>query len=383
MLEVGIIGIGNAGNQVASLAKEKLGIPVIAINSSDKDLETVPDTVPKKLISSDRGDSEGVGKNREIAKDYLENSITNLLKDQEIISMIAPLDVVFIVSSTGGGTGSGTAPLLAEIIAGTFPDTKAILVGILPVNGEALSAHVNTLQYLNELYNTPDTLTYMLYDNDKYNGVSSCKLLGKVNEDIVEDINILRCNYNYTTKLDSIDNMDAKRLLSFGGRIMVAKAEDFNEKDIDNMSIEEMLINDIKKNSHVESQRDKKIMASGIIVNISQILAEEFDNNIPKIRDFMGDPIHSFSHIYINEDRKMPNNAFLIASGLTPVNDKINIISDRIDEIESKQKTMESENAINNVQLNSLSSKISDGKNNGDRATTIDLKSIFKRHREN
>ena len=34
MLEVGIIGIGNAGNQVASLAKEKLNIPVIAINSS-------------------------------------------------------------------------------------------------------------------------------------------------------------------------------------------------------------------------------------------------------------------------------------------------------------------------------------------------------------
>lgn len=376
MLEVGIIGIGNTGNQVASLAKEKLGIPVLAINSSEKDLETVPNNIPKKLITDKDGLSSGAGKDRQLAKTYLKDSITNLLKDQEIIDLISPLDVVFIVSSTGGGTGSGTAPLLANIIEARFVDTKVIMVGVLPVNSEALSAHVNTLEYLNELYKVMENQTYMLYDNDKCAGLPSYKLLDKVNNEIVEDINVLRCNYNYTTKLDSIDDRDAKRLISFAGRIVVSRVEDFKEKDTDNMTIEDMLIDNIKKNCHVEAQRDKKVMASGIITNLSQILTEEFDNNIPKVRDFTGDPIHAFNHIYVNDDRKMPNNVYLILSGLSPINDRINIISDRIEEIEERQKTLESDDALSSVSLNTLSSKISDKEKNNE-STTVDLKDIF------
>jgi cell division protein ftsZ homolog 3 len=376
MLEVGIIGIGNTGNQVASLAKEKLGIPVLAINSSEKDLETVPNNIPKKLITDKDGLSSGAGKDRQLAKTYLKDSITNLLKDQEIIDLISPLDVVFIVSSTGGGTGSGTAPLLANIIEARFVDTKVIMVGVLPVNSEALSAHVNTLEYLNELYKVMENQTYMLYDNDKCAGLPSYKLLDKVNNEIVEDINVLRCNYNYTTKLDSIDDRDAKRLISFAGRIVVSRVEDFKEKDTDNMTIEDMLIDNIKKNCHVEAQRDKKVMASGIITNLSQTLTEEFDNNIPKVRDFTGDPIHAFNHIYVNDDRKMPNNVYLILSGLSPINDRINIISDRIEEIEERQKTLESDDALSSVSLNTLSSKISD-KEKSNESTTVDLKDIF------
>jgi cell division protein ftsZ homolog 3 len=376
MLEVGIIGIGNTGNQVASLAKEKLGIPVLAINSSEKDLETVPNNIPKKLITDKDGLSSGAGKDRQLAKTYLKDSITNLLKDQEIIELISPLDVVFIVSSTGGGTGSGTAPLLANIIEARFVDTKVIMVGVLPVNSEALSAHVNTLEYLNELYKVMENQTYMLYDNDKCAGLPSYKLLDKVNNEIVEDINVLRCNYNYTTKLDSIDDRDAKRLISFAGRIVVSRVEDFKEKDTDNMTIEDMLIDNIKKNCHVEAQRDKKVMASGIITNLSQTLTEEFDNNIPKVRDFMGDPIHAFNHIYVNDDRKMPNNVYLILSGLSPINDRINIISDRIEEIEERQKTLESDDALSSVSLDTLSSKISD-KEKSNESTTVDLKDIF------
>ena len=312
-------------------------------------------------------------------KDDLLKKIEDLYdldKHQEIIDMISPLDVVFIVSSTGGGTGSGTAPLLANIIEATFADTKVIMVGVLPVNNEALSAHVNTLEYLNELYKVMENQTYMLYDNDKCSGMPSYKLLEKVNNEIVKDIDVLRCTYNFTTKLDSIDDRDAKRLISFPGRIVISRVEDFKEKDTDNMSIEDMLIDNIKKNCHVDAQRDKKIMASGIITNLSQTLTEEFDNNIPKVRDFTGDPIHAFNHIYVNDDRKMPNNVYLIMSGLTPVNDKINLISDRIEEIESRQKTLESEDALSAVGLDALSSKISDNNKVSD-ATTVDLKDIF------
>lgn len=378
MLKVGILGLGNTGNQIAALAKERLGIPVIAINSSEKDLETVPDNIPKKQISSKEGETKGAGKDRSLAVSFLKDSVVGLIKDEDVTSMIQGLDVVFVISSTGGGTGSGTAPVMCDILTQTFRDVKVIMVGVLPVNNEALSSHVNTLQYLDDLYNKLDGQTYMLYDNDKLEGLPSYQIMEKVNNEIVSDIDVLRCTYNYTTKFDSIDDRDAMRLISFPGRIVVSRLEDFKEKDCDNVTIEDMIIDNIKRNTHVEAQRDKKIMASGIISNLSQVLTEEFDDNVPKVRDFMGVPVHAFKHIYVNEDRKQPNNIYYIMSGLTPVNDKINIISDRVEEIEERQKVMESDDALSGVELSALSSKIADStKDDGE--TQVDLGSIFSK----
>lgn len=378
MLKVGIVGIGNTGNQVASLAQDRLKIPVLAINSSEKDLETVPSSVPKKLISSADGLSQGAGKNRALAKSYLKDSIMSFLSSEDVQTFINDLDVLFIVSSTGGGTGSGTAPLMANIIQSTFVDVKVILIGVLPVNSEALSAHVNTLEYLNELYSQLTNQTYMLYDNDRLASLPSYQMMEKVNEEIVSDIDVIRCTYNMTTRFDSIDEQDMMRLISFPGRIVVARLQKIAEKDLDNVSIEDKLIDVIKKNCHVEAQRDKKVTASGIITNLSSAISETFDNHVPKVREFIGDPIHDFNHIYINEDRKLPNNVFLILSGLTPVNDKIHKISDRVDEIQEKQKAHEEENALNEIELSKLSGTVaSKDSKSSDNVSAVDLKSIF------
>lgn len=381
MLKVGIIGIGNAGNQVAVLANEELRLPVMAINSSEKDLETVPDSVPKKIITDKDKQSQGAGKNRKLAKSYLKDSIMGFLSSEEVKEFITSLDVVMIVSSTGGGTGSGTAPLMTSIINSTFAGVKTILVGILPVNGEALSSHVNTLEYLNELYTSLPDQTYMLYDNDKLGNIPSYQMMEKVNREVIKDVNVIQCKYNVTTKFDSIDEEDMQRIISFPGRIVVARLEDIKEKDCDNTTLEDMLIDNLKKNCHVEAQRDKKVTASGVITNLSLALSETFDNHIPKVREFIGTPIHDFNHIAINEDRKMPNNVFLILSGLTPVNDKIHKISDRVDEINERQKQMEEENALNDIQLKDLSDKVSDqDKKDGIGDTDkVDLQSIFSK----
>ena len=334
MLNVGIIGVGNTGNQIAELAHDQLKIDTIAINSSEKDLETINGQIPKILISDKSQLSKGAGKDRGLAKKYLKDSVMSLLKEKSILAMASEKDVIFVISSTGGGTGSGTAPLLANILTETAPDTKIILVGVLPVNNEALSAQVNTLEYLNELYKVLDKPTYMLYDNDKLSNLPSYKIMETVNAEIVQDINVLKCTYNFTTKYDSIDDR-------------------------------------VRRNCHVESQRDKKVMATGVITNLSRNLTEEFDNNVPKVRDFSGVPVHAFNHIYVNEDRKQPNKVFYIMAGLSPVNDKINLISDRIAEIEEAQKTLEDDDALEDIQLDSLSDQIKDKEEEKDSEANI------------
>ena len=381
MLKVGIIGLGNTGNQIASLAFEKLHIPVIAVNSSEKDLETISNSIPKKLICDANGHSQGAGKNRQLAKKYLKDSIMNFLSAEDIQLFISDLDILFIASSTGGGTGSGTSLIMTNIISSMFPDVHVITIGVLPVMNEALSSHVNTLEYLNELYGTLDNQTYMLYDNDRYSNMPSYKMMDFVNNEVVKDIDVLRCTYNYTTKYDSIDEQDALRLTSFSGRILVARLEDLKEKDLDSTSIEDLLIKKIKNCAHVELQRDQKVEATGLILNVSSTVSSDFDNHIPKVREFIGDPAHDFNHIYINDDRKLPNNVFLIMSGLSIVNDRITKTSDRIEEIEERQKIHEEENALNNMSVSNLSEKIAskDKMKNTKDVQSLDLKNIFNK----
>lgn len=379
MLKVGIIGLGNTGNQIASLAYEKLHIPVVAVNSSEKDLETISNSIPKKLISDAKGQSQGAGKNRQLAKKYLKDSIMGFLSSEDVQLFISDLDILYIISSTGGGTGSGTSLVMTNIIASMFPDVHVITVGVLPVMNEALSAHVNTLEYLNELYGTLEHQTYMLYDNDKYSHMPSYKMMEYVNNEVVSDIDVMRCTYNYTTKYDSIDEQDALRLTSFGGRILIARLEDIKERDLDSASIEDLLIKKIKNCAHVEMQRDQKVEATGLIVNLSVAVSSEFDNHLPKVREFIGDPDHDFNHIFINDDRKMPNNVFLLMSGLSVVNDRIAKISDRIEEIEEKQKIREEENMLNGVSVSNLSERIAskDKTKTQKDIESIDLTNIF------
>ena len=380
MLNVGVIGLGNTGNQIASLAYEQLKIPVMAVNSSEKDLETINNNIPKKLITDADGESKGAGKNRQLAKKYLKDSIMTFLSSEDVQDFVGDLDVLFIVSSTGGGTGSGTSLIMSSIIASMFVDVHVITIGVLPVMNEALSAHVNTLEYLNELYSTLDGQTYMLYDNDKYSGMPSYKMMNLVNDEVVKDIDVLRCTYNYTTKYDSIDEEDMRRLISFPGRILVARLEDIKERDLDKDSIEDLLIKKIKSNAHTEIQRDQKVIATGIIANLSEAVFSEFDNHIEKVRDFIGDPDHDFNHLYVNEERKMPNNVFLIIGGLSVINDRIAKISDRIEEIEQKQKTREEENSLNDLGVSELSQKVSSkDKSKKTSASNVDIAGIFSK----
>lgn len=380
MLNVGVIGLGNTGNQIASLAYEQLKIPVMAVNSSEKDLETINNNIPKKLITDADGESKGAGKNRQLAKKYLKDSIMTFLSSEDVQEFVGNLDVLFIVSSTGGGTGSGTSLIMSSVIASMFVDVHVITVGVLPVMNEALSAHVNTLEYLNELYGTLENQTYMLYDNDKYSSMPSYKMMNLVNEEIVKDIDVLRCTYNYTTKYDSIDEEDMRRLISFPGRILIARLEDIKERDLDRDTIEDLLIKKIKSNAHTEIQRDQKVIATGIVANLSEAVFSEFDNHIEKVREFIGDPDHDFNHLYVNEDRKMHNNVFLIIAGLSVINDRISKISDRIEEIEEKQKIREEENSLNELGVNELSKKVSSkDKSKKTNANNVDIANIFSK----
>lgn len=386
MLNVGIIGCGNAGNQVcAYCAKKYPDIPVIAINCSENDMNTLPTGVEKILI----GDGKGAGKNRDEAKNFLQDSIMEFVSDPEIKGTLSNLDIVFIVSSTGGGTGSGISILLTNIITAVSQTYEKpvfpISVGILPTLNEALSTQANTLSYLTELYELSESPTYMLYDNEKFSKMSTVETLTRVNERVVEDINVLRCFYNHPTTFNSIDERDAMTLITTPGRLVVGSLYDVKEKDCDDdETLEDKLITELKKNAHTEMQFDSIVNRTGVIANLSEAMLSRFDTHVPKVQKLIGAPIEEFEHISINTERKLPNNVFFIATGLTPVNDRIAKIKDRIDEINEAQKRKEDEMELDDSLLSNIQGKRV-YRNTGSKTTQpeqIDLSGIFNKFKK-
>jgi cell division protein FtsZ len=105
-----VLGSGGAGqNAVARMVNAKVqGVEFIAVNT---DVQALYHNPAGKKITIGRGTTRGLGAgaNPEIGKRSAEESIEDLKKELE------GTDMLFITAGLGGGTGSGSAPIIAEL----------------------------------------------------------------------------------------------------------------------------------------------------------------------------------------------------------------------------------------------------------------------------
>ena len=385
MFNIGIIGVGNAGGQIAALAAERLGVSALALNSSQKDLDTLGNNVTKLLI----GDSKGAGKNRDEAKLFIKNSIRTIVQGDEVRKFFKDdekneKDFVFVVSSTGGGTGSGAAPMLTEILKSIYAGVNFILVGVLPTINEAMSSQVNTLEYFKELYETTSDIPYMIYDNEKMSGSAVNIMMEGINSAIVDDIDIIRGSRQISTKYSAIDEKDMTTILTTSGRIVIAGAKNIKEKMLDKTSIDQLIIEDFKSNAHAETNRDKIVHRIGVISILDERCAEKFDGQVTGVQEFVGTPVETFQHFAIKDSQTsgLPNEVIVIASGLSKLDDRIDRIAERIDEINAALNAIQQrQGTLDSVDINALNAKkhSADSKPAANNEGRVDVQDIFSK----
>ncbi len=105
-----VIGIGGAGgNAVANMIKNKLvGVEFIVANTDYKVLELNPAPI-KIQLGKKLTKGLGAGGKPEIGRQAAEES------EKEIRDVLKDADMVFIAAGMGGGTGTGAAPIIANI----------------------------------------------------------------------------------------------------------------------------------------------------------------------------------------------------------------------------------------------------------------------------
>ncbi len=152
-----IIGCGGAGNNTVDRLM-KIGIQgahCLAINTDQQHLNSV-EADKKILIGRNLTRGLGAGGQPEIGRAAAEES------REELAKILGESDLVFITCGMGGGTGTGSAPIVAELAQ----ESGAIVVGVITM---PFNAEMGRLQKAKEgvslLKNYVDTL--VIIDNNR------------------------------------------------------------------------------------------------------------------------------------------------------------------------------------------------------------------------
>jgi len=117
-----VIGVGGGGgNAINNMIKQKMtGVEFIVANTDAQAIEQSLAEVCLQL-GGDRTRGLGAGAKPELGKDAAET------EREHIREMLADTDMLFITAGMGGGTGTGAAPVIAEIAS----DMGILTVGVV------------------------------------------------------------------------------------------------------------------------------------------------------------------------------------------------------------------------------------------------------------
>ncbi|MBS3071495.1 cell division protein FtsZ [Candidatus Pacearchaeota archaeon] len=155
---VKVIGCGGGGGNSVSRMKEIgiKGCEIVAINTDAQDL-LYTNVDSKILIGRELTHGLGAGSNPKIGEQAAKES------EQEIRKKTSNSDLVFITCGLGGGTGTGAAPVVAELAK----KSGALTIGIvtLPFTVEGRKRIENAQYGLEKMASIVDTL--IVIPNDK------------------------------------------------------------------------------------------------------------------------------------------------------------------------------------------------------------------------
>ena len=153
-----VIGVGGAGNNAVNRMVEETisGVEFVGVNT-DKQALTLCKAPTVLQIGEKITKGLGAGAQPEVGQKAAEESI------EEVKQLMEGADMVFVTCGMGGGTGTGAAPVIAQIAK----DMGILTVGVVtkPFRFEARQRMNNALKGIENLKNAVDTL--IVIPNDR------------------------------------------------------------------------------------------------------------------------------------------------------------------------------------------------------------------------
>jgi cell division protein FtsZ len=217
--KIKVIGVGGGGgNAINKMIEVKVeGVEFIAINTDAQDLEKSLAS-SKIQIGKKTTMGQGAGGNPEIGLRAAEEH------REEISQILSGSDMIFVDACMGGGTGTGAAPLISELAAGTGALTVAIVT--LPFSAEGNNRMENALMGIDKIRNKVDTL--IVIRNDKLLDIADEELTFDDGMTLSNDI-LLQATRGISEIIRkpgfiNIDFADVKSVMKDGGDAIMGSA---------------------------------------------------------------------------------------------------------------------------------------------------------------
>jgi len=232
-----VVGCGGAGNNTINRISEVgiKGIETIAINTDAQDL-LYARSDKKLLIGKELTHGIGAGSNPKVGEQAAKESEHDLKK------LLENSDMVFITCGLGGGTGTGSAPFVAELAR----KMGLLSVGVvtLPFTMEGSHRFENAMIGLEKLEQSINTL--IVIPNEKLLELAPhlpLQTAFKVADEILT--NSVKGIAELVTKagLVNLDFADIKTIMSEGGVALIGMGESDNDKNRAIESVQKALDN--------------------------------------------------------------------------------------------------------------------------------------------
>lgn len=205
-----VIGCGGAGNNMVSWLYKKgiKGAEIIACNTDQQHLN-ISEADRKFLLGKDITKGLGCGGYPEKGAEATQESIN------EVKSVLKDADMVFVCAGMGGGTGTGSAPIVASVSR----DMGAIVIGTVTMPFKIERARVDKAEFgLQQLRQVSDTV--IVIDNNRLVNIAgnlpiqqafavANELIATMIKGIVETIAV--------PSLVNLDYADVKAIMTNGG----------------------------------------------------------------------------------------------------------------------------------------------------------------------
>jgi tubulin-like protein CetZ len=338
-MNLSILAVGQAGGNIANLFSEK-GYPALVINSSQRDLETCQNIDPNHRLHL--VNSEGAGKDREEAIRLITNNWESCLSFVKEHFSQPSTELIFVIFSCGGGTGSGSSPLLLNILTNELESKTIVACPILPSKNDSILAHINTLECLEQLSELD--ICIIPIDNSKADSDSKNQIYNQINHSFVDLVDSIVKQTELNSQYGNLDRKDMLNLFKTPGFCCLSHVDIANVNKTISLTSDSIThaITDSWDNSIITSPSYSKLIRFGLIFNGQEnFMPLIITKNI--LNDFGNSPLDIYEGYYTQNK----GDIYTILTGLTFNTDRLKQIEYKTThETESLQNALTASHSI-------------------------------------
>jgi len=323
--QITIVGVGGAGgNIVNTLASQNISyINIVAMNTDSQVLSKLKKVPVRIRLGEAITGGLGAGSDPETGKKAAEES------KEDISRAIDKADMVIVVAGMGGGTGTGAAPVIAEVAK----NEGALVVGIvtLPFLFEGRKKRALALKGMEELARFVDAL--IVIDNEKVKvayrdhrkGISLGQAFRLVDEVVIRGVRGIT-DIIFTTGTINVDFADVRSVLSEAGRGYIGLGQSRGEQGGDRVKeAAEKAINSPLLDIDLSTMKPKSVLVNVRVKHMDVIDLDEFYGVMDYIKDALNMVTIEEEELFkygVVEDPSMDEEEVeitVVAAGLEPI----------------------------------------------------------------